>query len=127
MKSNLARIVAGGALVLGLSAFTSGLTHQANAQMDQVAYDGQTFASQSASTQQQFTATWGADAANHWLMEHNNGLLAAGYVVPQNQSGAQVNSAPSSDNRSNDNGNGDNNSGDNNSGDNNSGDNNDNG
>jgi len=101
MKGKIAQILAGGVLVVGMVAYGSGLTQSASAQNSFAAYDGQTFDTQPMSTQQQFRNTWGADAANHWVMEHNNALAAAGFPVPSMQSGAQVKSAPTYDNSTN--------------------------
>jgi hypothetical protein len=44
--------------------------------------DGQTFAGQSLDTQSQFTAAYGANAANTWAQQHNAAAIAAGLCAP---------------------------------------------
>jgi plastocyanin len=43
------------------------------------AVDGETFAAQSSDTQAPFRASWGDEAASHWLQEHN---AALGSLLP---------------------------------------------
>jgi hypothetical protein len=74
--------------VLGLVVFL-GTTRAAPAsaqpipQQTGTTYDGTAFSDQSLSTQNDFIAAYGANAANVWAQQHNAALAAAGYPVPQ--------------------------------------------